>query len=431
VVPTHSDQGQFFTAYIRDLTERQRTAQALQVSEEERERTQEALRQSEEQLRQSQKMEAVGTLAGSISHDFNNLLSVIMGYVDLIQQQLPDADPLNAELEQIERAARRANDLTRQLLAFSRQQVLKPRVVNLNQSIAHMTRMLQRLIGEDVELILSASPSLGNVYVDPAQIEQVLLNLLVNARDAMPRGGKLIVETCNVDLDAAYAATHLDVLAGSYVMLSVSDTGSGMDRATQGRIFEPFFTTKEMGKGTGLGLSTVFGIVKQSGGHIWVYSELGQGTTFKVYLPRTDAGVDMSERTGPPPATLHGAETILLAEDDEQVRTLTVSILRKHGYHVLEAASGADALSVCERFSGVIHLLLTDVVMPRMSGRELWERLAPLRPAMKVVFMSGYTDDAIVHHGVVSSEFGFLQKPLLPGKLLGKLRQVLDAERAR
>jgi two-component system, cell cycle sensor histidine kinase and response regulator CckA len=419
--------------FVLDLTEKKRSeqlrAQAVAMVHTEsskRELAEAALRQTEEQLRQSQKMEAIGTFAGSIAHDFNNLLSVVLSYADLLLHDVQAADPMHADLEQIARAGRRANDLTRQLLAFSRQQVLQPRIVNLNDAITAMAKMLRRLIGEDIELALVPGQSIGTVFVDPGQIEQVLLNLIVNARDAMPQGGTLTIATADVSLDGSFAATHLDVEPGRYVMLSVSDTGVGMDKAIQARIFEPFFTTKPKGKGTGLGLSTVFGIVRQSGGHLWVYSEPGQGTTFKIYLPRVDATADESERAGPPPQTLHGSETVLLVEDDEQLRALAIAILRRHGYHVLDAATGGDALLICEQHEGTIHVLLTDVVMPRMSGRQLWERLAPVRPDMKVLFMSGYTDDAIVHHGVLSSELAFIQKPLTPGPLLLKLRAVLD-----
>jgi PAS domain S-box-containing protein len=390
---------------IRDITERTRL---------------------EEQIRQLQKMEAVGRLAGGIAHDFNNLLTVIIGRTQLLPAHLKSEDLARKDVALIEKTAERAAALTRQLLAFSRRQVLQPRVLDLNAVVGGMGMLVQRLIGEDIELISTARAGLGTVRVDPGQIEQVIMNLAVNARDAMPGGGRLTIETANADLDENYARSHVGVTPGPYVMLAVSDTGCGMDAETQAHLFEPFFTTKEEGKGTGLGLSTVYGIVKQSGGNIWVYSEPGRGTSVKIYLPRVEEPVD-SPAAAQPTVPIRGSETILLVEDDEGVRSLARDILQAYGYSVLEAPDGNEAMLFAERHPGPIHLLVTDVVLPQMNGRELAERLARERPEMRVLYLSGYTDEAIIHHGVLDQGTPFLQKPYTPGTLAQKVRGVLDS----
>jgi PAS domain S-box-containing protein len=380
----------------------------------------------EQQVFQAQKMEAIGRLAGGVAHDFNNLLTAILGSTDLLLESLPSDHPGREDAEETRKAALRAADLTRQLLAFSRQQVLAPRVLDLNEVVANMDRMLQRLIGEDIELRTVLARDLGAVRADAGQLEQVIVNLAVNARDAMPGGGKLTIETLNVALDEAYVAAQAVVVPGSYVMLAVSDSGTGMDALTQARVFEPFFTTKAKGQGTGLGLATVYGIVKQSGGYIWVYSEPGQGTTFKVYLPRAAAPV---ESTSPDPVitgSLRGSETILLVEDQQEVRNLIRKMLEARGYHVLVAASGHDALRLTVQHAGTIDLLVTDVVMPGMSGREVALLLAPAHPKMKTLYLSGYTDESIVRHGLLEPGIAFLQKPFAAEALARKVREVLS-----
>ena len=384
-------------------------------------------RKLQEQFRQAQKMEAIGRLAGGVAHDFNNVLSVILGYANLALEYVKPGDPLHGDLREIETAGQRAAGLTRQLLAFSRQQVLQPRVLDLFEILAGMKSMLGRLLGEDVALHLPTAVGQHCILADPGQIEQVVMNLAVNARDAMPEGGTLTIEVTDVTVDASAADDSSDVPSGSYVMLRVVDTGTGMDGETKLHIFEPFFTTKEQGKGTGLGLATVFGIVQQSGGGIRVRSEVGRGTAFEIYLPRTEPSSDGPSIAQPTASIERGSETVLLVEDEVHVRALACSILRRSGYHVLEAANGGEAFLISREFAGEIQLLLTDVVMPRMSGRVLAEELAPQRPAMKVMFMSGYTDDAIVRHGVLASGVALLQKPFTPELLLRRVREVLAA----
>ncbi|MCI0355109.1 MAG: PAS domain S-box protein [Acidobacteria bacterium] len=382
----------------------------------------------EEQLLQAQKMEAIGRLAGGVAHDFNNLLAIILGYSDLLQDTLPAEGPARKHLAEVRKAGDRAATLTRQLVAFSRKQVLELKVFDLNAVVIENYKMLRRLIGEDIELRLEPDSQPTPVKADAAQMEQVIMNLAVNARDAMPRGGRLTVETANVRLDATQVNRHVTMPAGAYVMLAVTDNGMGMDANTQARIFEPFFTTKEKGKGTGLGLATVYGIVKQSGGYIWVYSEPGQGTTFKIYLPRAEEPIQPEPVAARlPAASLRGNETVLLVEDEESVRKLAAHCLREQGYTVLEASQGTEALQLCRERADPIHLLVTDVVMPGMGGRDLADQLIALRPDARVLFVSGYTGNAIVHHGILDPGTFLLSKPFRPLDLAQKVREVLDA----
>ncbi|MGA2606893.1 MAG: PAS domain S-box protein [Terriglobia bacterium] len=381
----------------------------------------------EQQLRQAQKMEAVGRLAGGVAHDFNNLLTIISGYGGLLLEHPGTIEPLRGYVNEIKNASGRAASLTRQLLAFSRQQVLAPRVLGLNAVVANIENMLKRLIGEDIDLVTILGESLWPVKADPGQLEQVLLNLAVNARDAMPNGGVLTIETANVEMDSTSAQSHIPLLPGPYVLLAFNDTGIGMDAETQARIFDPFFTTKEKGKGTGLGLATVYGIVKQSGGYIWVYSEVGKGTTFKIYLPRTEDEVDESGPGQSGFKAQQGTETLLLVEDEEAVRALVRNILKQKGYRVLEASRGDEALELAEQYWGPIDLLVTDVVMPQMSGRELARRLADLHPQIKVLYISGYADNAVWYQGGLNSGGAFLQKPFSPEALAHKVREALGS----
>ncbi|WP_017302068.1 response regulator [Nodosilinea nodulosa] len=384
--------------------------------------------QLEEQYRQAQKMEAIGRLAGGIAHDFNNLVTVIKGYSELLQSRLAPNDPIGETLGEIHKAGERAGTLTRQLLAFSRQQVLEPQVFNLNTVVSHTEAMLRRLIGEDVILTTHLSPTLGQVKADPGQIEQVLMNLAINARDAMPQGGTLTLATETVTLDEAYCRTVADLSPGDYVRLTAQDTGCGIDAATQTKMFEPFFTTKAVGKGTGLGLATVHGIVAQSDGYITVESTVGQGTTFKVYLPLVLEPMPQERVVEQSRALPYGTETVLVVEDEDAVRALEITILQRCGYRVLEAANGSKALHLAEQEQGPIHLLISDVVMPHLGGRELAAHLALSRPDCKVLFLSGYTADAVIHHGVSEAGTAFLQKPFTPSTLAQKVRQVLDAQ---
>jgi PAS domain S-box-containing protein len=393
----------------------------------ERRQAEEALRASQLQLQQSQKLEAIGQLAGGVAHDFNNLLTAIIGYSDLSLRHTDLNEQIRRNLEEIKRAADRAASLTRQLLAFSRKQILEPKVLSLNHVVKDMHKMLRRMIGEDIELTTNLPQNLGSVKVDPGQIEQIIMNLVLNARDAMPRGGKITIETANITLDEKYASKHVPVQSGDYVMLAVSDTGEGMDRETQSHVFEPFFTTKEAGKGTGLGLSTVYGIVKQSGGYIWVYSEVGNGTSFKVYLPLVAGSQSKLVKVPSVALTARGSETILLVEDEEVVRRMARIILESAGYKVFEAVGASDALRLCYEHGEEFDLMITDVIMPGMSGRVLAERVGQRCPDLPVLYMSGYTDDAIVRHGLLGDLLEFIQKPFTAESLTAKVRKILDA----
>jgi two-component system, cell cycle sensor histidine kinase and response regulator CckA len=381
----------------------------------------------EAQFLQAQKMEAIGVLAGGVAHDFNNLLNVINGYSELVLEELPEDNPMHNDILQISQAGKRAKSLTSQLLAFGRKQILKPEILALNDAINSTHLMLCRLIPKNIELVMIAQPDLGLVYADPGQIQQVLMNLVVNACDAMPEGGKLTIETANVDYDEAYVRGHRAAKAGPYVMLAISDNGVGMDKETQARLFEPFFTTKGKGKGTGLGLSTVYGIVKQSEGFIWVYSEPGKGTTIKIYFPRAEGEMPKHQDEIKSEYKARGVETVLIAEDELSVRRLAARILRERGYTVLDASNGKEALDNAQRHDGEIHLVLTDVVMPVMGGKELVSRLASARPGIKALYVSGYTDNAIVHNGILDSDIAFLQKPFTVESLMHKVRKVMDS----
>jgi two-component system, cell cycle sensor histidine kinase and response regulator CckA len=383
------------------------------------------IKQLEEQFRQSQKMEAVGRLAGGVAHDFNNLLTVICGCSEMLLNGMPPGDSTRNLLVAINKAGERGATLTRQLLMFSRKQVLQPKVLDLNAMVADSEKMLKRLVGEDVDLVAVLDPALGRVKADLGQVEQVLMNLVVNARDAMPEGGKLTLETANAVLDQTYCRSHAEIQPGRYIMLAVSDSGCGMDEQTRTHVFEPFFTTKDPGKGTGLGLAMVYGFTKQSGGHASVYSELGIGSTFKIYLPEVEATPSSGELPASIAKMPHGDETILLVEDEGGVRTLARQILQTCGYTVLEAAHGIEAIRLAEEHQGPVHLLVTDVVMPDMGGRRVAERVAALKPDVKVLYLSGYTDDAVIRHGVLTSQTDFLQKPFTPIMLAQKVREVL------
>ena len=382
-------------------------------------------KQLEEQLRQAGRLEAVGRLAGGVAHDFNNLLTIITGYSDLSLNNAATPEPVRRNIEEIRRASGRAAALTNQLLAFSRKQVLQPKVVDINSIITDLEKMLRRLIGEDIELAIAQQP-VSSVEADPGQLEQVIVNLVVNARQAMTTGGRLTIETSNQELDTVYSERHVGVRPGQYVMFSVTDTGHGMDAETQKHIFEPFFTTKEKGYGTGLGLATVYGIIKQSGGNIWVYSEPGRGTSFKIYLPAVQEAPEPHEHVHVAPPSHRGSETILVVEDEDKLRKLIAEVLSGLGYTVLQARNGPEALAIAGKYQPPIDLLVTDVVMPQMGGRELGDRITKMRPDTKVLYMSGYPDNAIVHQGVLEQNVLFLQKPFTTNSLSRKVREILE-----
>ena len=396
----------------------------------EAERAEAALRRSEEQLRQSQKMEAVGRLAGGVAHDFNNLLTVITCYSSMALKQMEKGHPLRKHSEEIQAAAERAASLTGQLLAFSRKQVLQPRVIDLNETVSGMEKMLRRLIGEDVELCTMFDPELGHVKADPGQFEQVILNLAVNARDAMPRGGKLTIQTANVALDQKTRFRNRDLEVGDYVMVAISDNGVGMTEEVKSHLFEPFFTTKGVGRGTGLGLATCYGIICQSDGDIRVYSETNSGTTFKIYLPRVDAPKTANSDTTDSDTLPEGSESILIVEDEATVRRLAASVLRSVGYQVQEARDAIEAIALIQN-KQPFDLVITDVIMPKMSGKELYDQIKVIAPRIEVLFMSGYTDDALTHHGVLGPELCFLEKPFSPSGLARKVREVIDNSKNR
>jgi len=401
--------GMFAIAFVSDVTQRKRL---------------------EEQLMHARKMEAVGRLAGGVAHDFNNMLTVVSGYAQMILDQAPALDPLRGHAEEILRAAGRAAALTNQLLAFSRPQIARPRVFGVNTVLTQAAKMLHRLIGEDIELSLSLSPDAGNIKADPGRLEQAIVNLAANARDAMPTGGRITIETANTTLDDTYAKTHLDVQPGEYVMIAVSDDGNGMDAETRRRIFEPFFTTKAKGKGTGLGLAMVYGIVKQAGGDIWVYSELGKGTVFKLYFPRVREPASALGGHSAPPLAREGGETVLVVEDERDVRELTAKMLKRMGYHALAAAGGAEALAIAGSYAGRIALVVTDVVMPDMGGGRLAEELRRRRPDIKILFISGYTGNTISKRDALGAA-AFLAKPFSREELARKVREALGGRRGQ